>query len=951
MGQTKHPPRRKPESLFHGNLAWAFRTAIAAALGFLLVPSPQHIFVLPFFCAVISIACCQKTVGQTLIQCFDTLVGASTGGAISSLGAWILLQQSNLTYQIALPIIIFFIIIILSHPLVPAKPFAFTVVFLGLGVPLSARVWYFGFALTATTCVGLAAAIVANLLPLLHPRAGCRQTKALLYKAEKLTQKLILEMVHVLKTNDTHETVVLVRGYRHLNALVQELDSLREPTRLEMRLICFLTCCHCCRTSNKSSSGDSCGWGYERRVRLLLCQVVWLDGMRQSVEQRQGEPIFPDQRRFIERCIPSYIDLVTVIGDTMVENGYKKHKTKTSKPSTFSTAAATAVSNDIANKDHNTTTPTIKNASFNKTTSMTPNPTATTFLRPYETADDNAKHILLLLEKALEAFLQARIEVFYNPMFEEGKPILPVLIHSLRRSAFVFHMSRLAEEVSKPPIFLKVPKTKFKLAFDYKHPIKMALALLIGSLWFVVPGLQGVSLGRGIWIGVTICFLSSADIGSSVTKSLDRLQGSLLACAFSIITIRIVGRNMVAAAVMMCAWVFVTAFFRGGKEHGYAALVAAFSSPVLLFGGVQFIGSAAIDTFILARVEMTAIGVAVYLAIQAFIWPVDPVHELEAESAKWFQLAANFAATVIPLTDPSNVNDTEIRSSKANVLETQALKPKPSNGADADKARVQCAASLFKAKSTVYAAASSPMPHRRPFAHVAYLNLLGKQERCVVHMAQIAEALKHLGSGGGMEDQKVLQVLHECAGLIATQLSSAAALVDAIKHSSGWDSNMHTSGHDDVVKAAVALRQFSLLQARVVHLWGEFLHDAFLRRNPTLQHHSGQLAPLGPDPFQDGSRIQIVEVRVVDLTEKAEISAAVTEDEKADSPSSNSIKEANPVDCGKFFTSDSSFRSRSLESRLRSQQRMVASSAIISGMSELCATLAKAGVDIETIYF
>lgn len=1036
---------RKPETLFFGNVSWAFRTAIAAALAFLLVPSPQTIFVLPFFCAVISIACCQKTIGNTLIVGWETFVGAVLGGSLGSLFAYILLQQTELTYRIALPFILFCCVLLLSHPVAPAKPFAFTLLFLGLGVPLTTKKWYFGFSLLGTTVIGLIASLVANALPLPHPRTGYRQTTALLQEAESLTQSLLIQMANVTATNDTHETVAIVRGCRHLNTIIAELESLREATRLEMKLCCY-----------RRESSE-----YERRLRLLLSQVVWLDGMRQAVEQRQGEPIYPDQKRFIDKCLPSYLALLGAVGDTMVR----------------------------------------------------------------QAEPINTQKILSLLHETLTKFLQARTEVFYKPMFENGKAVLPVLIHSLRRSTFVFHMSRLAEGIAQGEITKREAGGKFKFKFNYRHPIKMALCLVIGSLWFVVPDLQASRMGKGIWIGITICFLSSSDFGSSVTKSLDRLQGSLLACAFSIITIRMVGGSMIPAAVLMCVWVFVTSFFRGGREHGYAALVAAFTAPVLLFGGVQFIGTDAIESFILARVEMTAIGVAVYLAVQALIWPVDPVHELEAETAKWFELAANFAKS-IPLLedgedgtltavskdtsrepsrshsssshtshhhihhpssshtahtmsphhphaasphphvishpqvtngdvqdkttppdntthhndhptsphqntetpqgsndkhnddkqqqqqqpnkdqnehptpnhqqhhdhgkdDAANCNDKEAcavalkaeggadrqegfmlqphhshpshssssrhhhhshkgentkmlhslsKSSSAekeddHVItvthqETEHLNP-PSPPASAsidfdalDKSRQLCVSSLTKAQGTVYAAAASPMPHRRPFAHVAYLNLLAKQQRCVVHMAQICAAIRHLGRGQSPEDHRVLLVVNECALMLAEQLAVTAALMMTIKHSAGWNA----TASDDVVKTSVALRQFGLLQGKVVHLWGDFLHDAYLRRNPQL--HLEHLSCLEPDHFQ--------KLRELNLT-------AVAHDHKA----------TDNIDCSKshIFDTNAGFIARSLSSRLRSQQRLIASSAVIAGMSELCATLAKAGADIEAIYF
>tara|TARA_B110000091_G_scaffold26590_1_gene26052 strand:+ start:141 stop:1514 length:1374 start_codon:yes stop_codon:yes gene_type:complete len=163
------------------------------------------------------------------------------------------------------------------------------------------------------------------------------------------------------------------------------------------------------------------------------------------------------------------------------------------------------------------------------------------------------------------------------------------------------------------------------------------------SLWFVIPVLKGHF--NGFWIAVTVCFVAQGDIGSSLTKCINRLIGTIVCCAFCLLTLRIVSTSFALAAIVMVVFVFAASLWRDLKHHGYAALTAAFTTPVLLFGGQQYSEGVnfALEKYIVSRVEMTVLGVVLYMIVEVFLWPTRPRDAIRKSTSGFFERVAEFA--------------------------------------------------------------------------------------------------------------------------------------------------------------------------------------------------------------------------------------------------------------------------------------------------------------------
>ena len=74
--------------------------------------------------------------------------------------------------------------------------------------------------------------------------------------------------------------------------------------------------------------------------------------------------------------------------------------------------------------------------------------------------------------------------------------------------------------------------------------------------------------------------------------------GTVVSVGWSLLTLRLAGNDFTAGCVSMLLLVFLSSFFRGGRDFGYAALTAAFTTPVLLFGGERYIVSAELERWV-----------------------------------------------------------------------------------------------------------------------------------------------------------------------------------------------------------------------------------------------------------------------------------------------------------------------------------------------------------------
>ena len=182
-----------------------------------------------------------------------------------------------------------------------------------------------------------------------------------------------------------------------------------------------------------------------------------------------------------------------------------------------------------------------------------------------------------------------------------------------------------------------------------QQPLKIGLALAIASLWFASPELYASSV-RGVWMGITICFVLSHQAGASLVVCANRMLGTMLASVFSIFAHRLATatlpthNSVYGTSFLLVLWVGGTSLWRGDSRIGYSALVAAFTPPALLFGPEAFAGeeSSAFSELVLHRVEMTVLGIFVFLLVELSLWPVHLQALLRTSVVEWLRGSSGF---------------------------------------------------------------------------------------------------------------------------------------------------------------------------------------------------------------------------------------------------------------------------------------------------------------------
>jgi hypothetical protein len=294
-----------------------------------------------------------------------------------------------------------------------------------------------------------------------------------------------------------------------------------------------------------------------------------------------------------------------------------------------------------------------------------------------------------------------------------------------------------------------------------RQPLKVGIALSLASLWFAVPSLYTSAL-RGVWMGLTICFVISHAAGASIVACANRMLGTMLAAVFSIFAHRLATAVLGAHAsvfgtcALLLAWVAFAALWRGDSRIGYLALVAAFTPPALLFGpeAMHQHGAAAFTELVLHRVVMTTIGVVVFLAVELLLWPVQLRRLLRAAAVEWLNHSAAFLlnAADVASTTLEGLSLHPVSCSSLAGSATSAANTNADADADAARANKTLGSALAAVKATVATASGlvalcewEPNLGLRPkFPLIAYDHLLDLMREFSSELASVKRSVAQL---------------------------------------------------------------------------------------------------------------------------------------------------------------------------------------------------------------
>lgn len=152
------------------------------------------------------------------------------------------------------------------------------------------------------------------------------------------------------------------------------------------------------------------------------------------------------------------------------------------------------------------------------------------------------------------------------------------------------------------------------------HPFKIALSATLLSLFVVLPKMHE-KYPYGLWAAVVMMLIRQDNSSSSFHTGYQRIEGTVVGSVFAYLSSEFLLCSAPRCSYgfqifVLVMWLGLCAYFREGNNHGYAAIVAGFTPVVLLLGPTEGSNAGA-----WGRIEMTMIGVGVYLLVDNLILP------------------------------------------------------------------------------------------------------------------------------------------------------------------------------------------------------------------------------------------------------------------------------------------------------------------------------------------
>lgn len=168
-------------------------------------------------------------------------------------------------------------------------------------------------------------------------------------------------------------------------------------------------------------------------------------------------------------------------------------------------------------------------------------------------------------------------------------------------------------------VVAEIKRAAWEIRVVYAQSAKIALAVTVTSLFVLVQ--QTGQMENSLWAVLVVILIRQESTSSSFLTGYQRLEGTVIGSvyAFTMFQIFRCAENACGLEVstpVLVLWLAVCSFFRDGPRHGYAAIVAGFTPIVLFLGNTPSTADGA-----WMRVELTFIGIGIYLLIDNLILP------------------------------------------------------------------------------------------------------------------------------------------------------------------------------------------------------------------------------------------------------------------------------------------------------------------------------------------
>lgn len=138
-------------------------------------------------------------------------------------------------------------------------------------------------------------------------------------------------------------------------------------------------------------------------------------------------------------------------------------------------------------------------------------------------------------------------------------------------------------------------------------PAKVALSLVLASLGFFFGSGRG---SQTPWAAFAVAYSMTSHPGSSFRSGVSRVQGTVVGGMVGMAAVKVLGATSPPGQIAVIAvWTFLCAWHRASAVYGDAAVVAAFTVPIIMLGPIPGEAGA------MLRVEQTVLGTVIYAVV------------------------------------------------------------------------------------------------------------------------------------------------------------------------------------------------------------------------------------------------------------------------------------------------------------------------------------------------
>jgi len=164
--------------------------------------------------------------------------------------------------------------------------------------------------------------------------------------------------------------------------------------------------------------------------------------------------------------------------------------------------------------------------------------------------------------------------------------------------------------------------------------IKTSFGMGLATLWVSIPYLRGyVAYPNAIWPAITVASVSLETSGSSYTKCMDRLWGTLIAAGVSLIIDKVVMDGLLQL-ILVSLFTFLCMFMKD-PEHEYAFRYSCSSLGSILYG--SFYNNVEVGDYAPNRVMLVLTGAFIFLFVEVLVFPRSSRTVVQAQSLQFLE--------------------------------------------------------------------------------------------------------------------------------------------------------------------------------------------------------------------------------------------------------------------------------------------------------------------------